>query len=202
MGSLTPVVRGKLIGSPRSVRTARKAKHSASTASPRQPTASARTGSTFARSTDGGHQRRIASAPTAKNEPLRPRRQNVEGLPDRPGGKGRQGRGAVFGTQALGHGGGEIVAVQRFRRWRRKIRMGEQARQPLFMHLALRPQHSVPVHVAEAVLANPVVQRRIRGTGVEGHHGVTVPPCDVADAAKIENRGLAVAPSRRSRATW
>ena len=45
--------------------------------------------------TNGCHQRRIASPPTAKNEPLGPRRQNVEGLPNRAGGEGRQGRGGV-----------------------------------------------------------------------------------------------------------
>jgi drug/metabolite transporter (DMT)-like permease len=48
IGDRTPVVVGKLIGSPRKLRTARKAKHSASIASPRQPTLSAGSAATLA----------------------------------------------------------------------------------------------------------------------------------------------------------
>jgi hypothetical protein len=46
IGCLTPVVNGKLMGSPHRARTAKNAKHSASTASPRPPTAFAQIGST------------------------------------------------------------------------------------------------------------------------------------------------------------
>jgi hypothetical protein len=67
IGFGAPVVVGKLIGNPRNDRAARKAKHSASMASPRQPIVSADTASTSARSSSAfiiG----ITAAATANNQ--------------------------------------------------------------------------------------------------------------------------------------
>src|ERR1700722_4606784 len=190
VGVRTPVVSGKLNGKPRSTRTARKAKHSASIASPRQETSSASTGVTRARA-NRLDERRFPPPAAADDETGRPFRQEVERLADGGGRKSRERRGAVLEGETFRHVGGEIIAIERFREGGGKIRMVQQLKKPCLVDLAAPREASVAIHVAVAMLPDPIAISTISRPRVEADDAVlAAPPGEIADPAEVEHGGI------------
>ena len=66
--------------------------------------------------------------------------------------------------------------------------MAQELGKPRLVDLAAPREASVAVHVAAAMLPDPIVDRRVRRPGVEADDAVfAAPPGDVADAAEIEH---------------
>ncbi|MNI44011.1 hypothetical protein D3C73_983620 [compost metagenome] len=121
-------------------------------------------------------------------------RQKVKRLADGRCGEGGKGGRAIGRVQTICHGGGKIEAVERFRVGCGQIWMLQKAFEPCFVHFARSAERAVPIHLSKTKPLDEIVEWRIGRPGVEGDHKfLAIPPGYIADATKIEDRGVAAA---------
>jgi tyrosyl-tRNA synthetase len=101
----------------------------------------------------------------------------------------RERRCPVLGREVVWDGGGEIVAVERFGRPAREVRMRQEMRQMRLADLALAGKDAVLIVGFTGVAQHPVVDERVARPGVESEDVIiaAADPGHVGDAADIED---------------
>ena len=115
-------------------------------------------------------------------------RQQGDSPSDRRSGKSGQQGGAILNRQPVGEVCRKIKAVKGFGEGFAEIRMLKQRRKAILIDRAGCCNPAVQIHLAEAVLLDPVIDRRIRRAGIKREKpAVPVAPGDIPDAAQIDN---------------